>query len=379
MREKSGLTGRVSNKLKALLVAALAILGASAVLASSAQAAEKLELKFNDSWILVDSLAVLTGGGLHALDPADTAAPKITVKGDLASDGAFSGKASDFSFPDQAIDASSAGMGTITLSISAASDYTGNYNKSTGVFTGTLPLSLTVDGPNALTGIKCQISPLNIALSTSGGPTDFGSEEEPVLKSATPFAGGNGALLGSWSGVSLSSVKGIAAYGSDEATMTDTCQTIIGALVGEGNSFDGSIWLAGSSTVTQVDDPECPAGQVGTPPNCETPKTVGKVSKVVVTKKAVVKAGKTVKIKVTVSNSGDLAYKGKIALKSTNRQVKAPKAVAITVAGHKSATKVIVLKAGKKAKGKAVVTASIGGKKAKSTVTVKAAKKKKRK
>ena len=94
--------------------------------------------------------------------------------------------------------------------------------------------------------------------------------------------------------------------------------------------------------------------------------------------KATIKAGKKGKIKVTVKNTGDAAFSGKVTLKSSNKQVKVAKSVQIKVAAGKSATKTIVVKTTKKAKGKATITAKVGGKSGKGKVTIKKAKKKRK-
>lgn len=105
----------------------------------------------------------------------------------------------------------------------------------------------------------------------------------------------------------------------------------------------------------------------------DAPVSPGKVGSVKIKKKATVKPGKRVKLKVTVRNTGGQALNAKVTLKSSNRQVKVPRSVTIRVAPGKSAGKAVLVKAGKKAKGKAKITASAAGKKAVATVTVKRA------
>jgi len=367
MRETTGRSRRVSTKLKAAFVALFAVLAFSAFGTANASAAQSLKLSFDDSWIKVDALG--DTGSFHALDPAAAEPVKVDLTGSLAADGAFLAKASDFNFPDQVIEAGD--IGTITLTIDAIDDITGNYNKSSGVFSGQLPLSLTVSVPNTA---ACQISPLNIPLSTSGSK-DFGTVEAPNVLSAAPFAAGNGSVIGSWTDVTVEDVKDIG------DTPEGMCQMLIGAILAGQNaeSFDGSIWMKGTSTVTgEIDPPKCPAGQVGTPPNCTpevkpTPFAVGKVA--VTPGKATVKAGKTVKLKVAVTNSGQTAGSATVALKSTNKKVTLPKSVKVSVAAGKTAIKTIVVKVNKKAKGKATITAKSGSKSGKSVLTVKKAKK----
>ncbi|MGB0121095.1 MAG: hypothetical protein WBP55_09110, partial [Solirubrobacterales bacterium] len=350
MRESSGRSSRLSTKLKTTVLAFLAVLMVGAIGTSSATAAQQLELSFNDSWIKVDSLESLGTSTFHALDPASDPPLSVDVAGALAENGDFLAPPASFEFPDQEIDGGE-GIGVITLSITAAKDITGNFNQASGAFTGVLPVTLTVDAPGF--GVKCAIENMNIQLASSGS-ADFG--EEAGTLSGTPLNNGQIALLGSWTGVTIDDVTDVA------PTPAGTCALIIGGLIGEADSFDGSIWLSGSAVVSgEVDPTECPAGQVGTPPNCvddEGPKTAAAFTKVKVSPaKGTIKAGKKLTLKVKVTNSGGTDGTAKIVLKSSNKQVKAPKTVKVKVAAGKTVTKKITLKAGKKAKGKAVVTA----------------------
>ncbi|MGA7435847.1 MAG: hypothetical protein WBW44_09550, partial [Solirubrobacterales bacterium] len=271
MRESSGRSSRLSTKLKTTVLAFLAVLMVGAIGTSSATAAQQLELSFNDSWIKVDSLESLGTSTFHALDPASEPPLSVDVAGALAENGDFLAPPASFVFPDQEIDGGE-GIGIITLSITAAKDITGNFNQASGAFTGVLPVTLTVDAPGF--GVKCAIENMNIQLASSGS-ADFG--EEAGTLSGTPLSNGQIALLGSWTGVTIDDVTDVA------PTPEGTCALIIGGLIGEADSFDGSIWLSGTAAVSGEPDPtECPAGQVGTPPNCETvvEPAAGKVGKV---------------------------------------------------------------------------------------------------
>ena len=393
MRENSGQTRRGSNKFKAALVALLAVFAVGMFTAANANAAQHVKLSFNDSWIGVDALGET--GTFHAVDPADENPITVDLEGDLASDGSFTAPKSSFSFPDQNIDAGE-GFGVISLKIKAIQDITGHYNTDTGAFDATLPLALQVIVPDIA---ACQLSPLNIPLATTGSH-NFGTEANPDVKSGAPFASGTGSALGSWTDVTTDNVKDIDETTGDELDpQTGACAGLIGIIMtAQGiDSFDGSIWLGGSATVTGEKDPvgcpdgkvgtppncvnaNCPEGQEGTPPNCHTIVVTKPANPVIsIAKKATVKAGGKVKIKVTVKNTGGAAFSGKVAVSSSNKQVKAtPKSIAVKVAAGKSVTKVITVKATKKAKGKATITAKVGKKSAKAKVTVKAAKKKRK-
>jgi len=124
----------------------------------------------------------------------------------------------------------------------------------------------------------------------------------------------------------------------------------------------------------------CPEGFEGTPPdNCTKIQRPAAAVLTVNKKNVTAKAGKKVKIKVTIKNTGDKELAGKVAVKSNNKKVKAtPKSVSVKVAGGGKVTKTITVKVAKKAKGKAVITAKIAGKSVKTTVKIKAVKKKKK-
>jgi len=289
---------------------------------------------------------------------------------------------------------------TINGEIELTKDGSGKYNEATGDMDLDLSLSLTlgVDDLAALgqeigielgTGaLGCRLSPLEVSASTTKGwPHDgypFADKENLT----------DGALAGYWR-----TKPPITATVGEQSVCN-----IIGNLL----QPVGGLWLAndtnglpgGMPAATEAKpnpplcsdegkvgtwpncrdkDPEvCPDGQTGTPPNCVAVEREAAAA-ITITKKATVKAGKKVKIKVTVKNTGDKTLNGKIVLSSNKKQVSAaPKSVSVKVAGGKSVTKTITIKASKKAKGKAKITAKIAGKKAVSTITVKAAKKKKK-
>lgn len=376
MRENSGRPGRVAKKLRAFLLAVVAVFAFTAVSAGTANAAQSLKLTFDDSWIKVDSLEALGAGSFHAIDPAAEDPITMTLTGALANDGGFSAPKEAFDFPTQVIDSP---LGTINLEIDAVDNITGNYNRDTGAFNATLPLRLFVDASGL--GLQCEISPLTIPVATTGTKNFAAAADPPNNLAGAPYTNDGGSLLGSWTDVGVDDVKDVG------ETEPGACATIIGGLIGgEDASFDGSIWLAGTREVTGVQD--CPAGQVGTfpdcqepqkcaegetgtPPNCVKPLAPGKVGTLTITKKVTVKKGKKAKVKITVSNVGGKTLATKVTLKSSNKQVKAPKSVSFSVPAGKKVTKTVTISATKKAKGKANVTASAGGKKAVAKVTVK--------
>lgn len=362
MREHHGPRGRVSTKLKAALVALLAVFAISGLSATQASAAQQLKLTFNDSWIGVPSLSALTGGGIHAIDPADEDGVAIDLTGSLANDGAFRASKSAFSFPDQNFEIAP-GMAA-TLAITANDDIVGTYDQTSGAFSADLSLNLNVNGLGG--AVDCTISPLNIPLKTDGS-YDFGSETVPNVLSGAPFTTGSGAVLGSWSGVTLESVTG------PTPEMTEGCHALIGGLIGEDDdpetpaaSFDGTIWLGGTAAVTG--EPDKPG------PDPEIKPRPGKVGKITAQpKKAKVKKGKKRVIKVKVKNSGQKVLKTKLKIKAPKAKVNVKKQIQIKVpAGKVKTFKVPVkVKKTKKAKGKAKIVFTAGGKKAVATLTIK--------
>jgi hypothetical protein len=307
-------------------------------------------------------------------------------------------KTGGLEFPPVSVAISSA---TIDGEIGLTEDGTGNYNEATGAMSMNLKLSLTLgvddvavladelDIPLPGSGaLACKLAPLDVQFSTANGWPHEGS-------AFTNKAGlEDGALAGAWRyKPTISTVEG-----------DPTLCGIIGGFLGD----VGGIWLGNDSTESLTDMPiatgpkppkyECAEdGLEGTPPNCTEPveqvcdegyegtfpdctKILTPAKAVVsITKKATVKAGKKVKIKVTVKNTGEKALTGKLVLSSNNKKVTAsPKKISVNVAGGRSVTKTITVKASKKAKGKATISAKLSGKTAKSTVKVKAAKKKKK-
>ena len=283
--------------------------------------------------------------------------------------------------------------------ISLTKDGTGNYNSSTGAMSMDLSLALTlgVDDLEALgtelgiplgTGaLACKFAPLDVALGTAKGWPHAGSAfaDKANLE--------DGALAGAW-------------RATPAAVATEGDQSVCN-IIGGFLQPVGGIWLANSTTPVATmpaatepkpepitceelgkegsypdcTDPVCPEGQIGTYPDCENPPpplTDGKVGTLTITKKVTVKAGKKATVKISIKNTGQKTLATKVALTSSNKQVKAPKTVAFSVGAGKTVTKSVSISTTKKAKGKATITAKAGGKTAKSSVTVKAAKKKKK-
>lgn len=359
MREISTPRGRAAKCLKAVFAALLTVIAIGTFGVSNASAEQNLKLSFNDGWIALDALTEMAGG-FHAIDPEAQDPIVVNIDGSLDNDGNFAAPKEGFNFPDQQLDLGGIALG---LQIKAIDDINGTYDRSSGQFDALLPLSLKISV--AALGMACEVSPLNLPVSTTGSK-DFGKTSEPNVKSAAAFLTGAGAVLGNWSGVSVDDIK------DADGTPAGQCGTVLGSLLA-GQSFDGSIWLSGTSEVTGTQD--CPAGQTGNYPDCRKP--AAKIGSVKVTR-TTIKAGKKGKIKVTVKNTGNAAFNGKVTLKSNRKSVKVPKSVKVKVAAGKSKTVTVKVRTTRKAKGKATITARAGGKTGKGKVTVKAARKARR-
>ena len=393
--------GRKALTVKVALAALLAACVALAFGANGAKAAnvgDPFEADFNYAGLNVDvTLAqidqlVLEGEG----EPLKIRGEYTNTNGDFSLP-----KETGLQFPDISIPITD----DVNLSANIGLDKagTGHYDESTGDLDidASIALTIGVDDIGALpseyqaifgggTGaLKCVLAPIDVSLSTQKGwPHDgypFADKENRT----------DGAIAGAWRSKPDATV--VPGMGSQA-----TCDLIGGVL-----KDVGGLWLANSTTPLsempdatepkpdpanceeigkvgdwpECEDPVCPEGQEGTYPDChekpdDTKKAV--ISKVTVTK-ATIKAGKKGKIKVTVKNTGNGDFSGKVTLRSNNKQVKVAKSVSIKVGAGKSATKTIVVKTTKKAKGKATITAKVSGKSGKGKVTIKKAKKKKKK
>ena len=412
MRETTGHSRRVSNKLKAAFAALLAIVAVSAVAASGAQAAQGDPFEADFNHVGLNVAVSLSPDPIDSLVlTPDTLNPETSLPlGELEMNGTYTDNAGNFTlptnngleFPKVLVDLDIVQIeGEIALTEPAK----GNYNAATGQMSVDPKISLTL-GTDAMENLpepanafgegplRCKLAPLDLKLSTENGWPHDG------YRFADPATLTGGALAGSWN------VKpGVEAVEGPEAA----CDLIAGFL-----DPVGGIWMAQSdTTLTSMPAPTasrpvarpCPAGttgepgvpldeckpvpvkcdppQTGTKPNCkdpivEEPKSA-EITKVAITPaKGSIKAGKSLKVKVKVTNTGNEASGAiKVSLKSTNKKVTLPKSISVNVAAGATVTKSVTVKASKKAKGKATLTAKYGSKSGKSVLTVKKAKKKK--
>lgn len=400
MRETTGRSRRVSVKAKAAIAALFAIFAVTAFGASSATAAQGDAFNADFNYVGLNVNISIAG------EVNELALTPDAGLGNLEVNGTYTDNAGNFTipktgglvFPDISLDL---GDGIVVDgSIGLTEAGTGNYNEATGALSMHPKISLTL-GTDEISNLpdpvgslgsgplSCKFAPLDVSLSTN--PTNWPSPGKLFEDKAGLT---DGAVSGSWN------IK------PDVETLAGgTLCTIIHGFLGE----VGGLYLANSSTeITSMpaptgDKPDpavCDVGQTGTPPHCEDPVVVpcgpgftgnepdcvpvvvppdpAEITKVAVTPgKATVKAGKTIKLKVAVSNTGGEASGPiKVSLKSSNSKVTLPKSITVDVAAGKTVSKTVTVKASKKAKGKATITAKYGIKSGKSTLTVKAAKKK---
>jgi hypothetical protein len=415
MRETSGRSSRVTSKLRAGFVALLAFCAigmAASATGANAAAGDPFAVDFDYVGLNVD--ATLTELNTLVLDPTTEDSEgnvigPLEVRGTYTSDTAFTlPKATGLNFPEAKLDIEGA---EITGNLGLTQDATGTYNPATGAMTINPKISLTLGTPNVrdfppelldIVGgmlppgdapypLACEFAPLDVSLSTAGTWPAPGN----TFDNTTPPT--EGAVSGAWR--SKPAVKAL-----EGGAICD----LIGSLIGP----VGGIWLANTeSVITDMPDPTgpkppeitcaesgkvgaypnctdpvvqvpCDPPQTGIKPNCQNPPTKSaEITKVAITPaKGKIKAGKSLKVKIKVTNTGNEASGPiKVTLKSNNKRVTLPKSIKVNVAAGATATKTVKVKAKKKAKGKATLTAKYGSKSGKSVLTVKKAKKKKKK
>ena len=407
MRETTGRSRRVSTKLQAALVSVLAIFAFGAFSAASASAApgDPFEAEFNYVGLNV-GVGPLGEVSEVVMKPEDGLGT-LGLKGTYGTGNNFTlDQADGLEFPEVTLDL---GEGIIIDgAIGLTEDAPGTYDSSTGAMTVHPKISLTLgtDDISALPIIgdmgsgelRCKFSPLDVSLSTN--PTNWPAPGQPFEDEENLT---DGALAGAWN-VS----PGVESLVDSNAALCDIISSMLEPV--------GGLWLANSTDPISEfpeatgDKPEprpCPAGTTGEPgvpldqcipnpvpcelpqtgfkPNCVDPKPPivveeksAEITKVAITPaKGTIKAGKTLKLKIKVTNSGETAGSTNVSVKSNNKKVTVPKTVKISVPAGASATKTITVKASKKAKGKATITAKAASKTATAKLTVKKAKKKK--
>lgn len=249
---------------------------------------------------------------------------------------------------------------------------TGTYDAETGradlagtvdviVVTGqgdTFPLPDSLDDlavPSLGLFARCRIDDVPVSFSTANQAPFTGAAYADGLD-------GNGALTTSWSDLPDAV--------SENGGACDDLNPIIHG--------DGGMWLA-SGIVEPTPQPE-PEPTCETDPRLCPPPTFTEIDGVrAKPKKRRVKAGKQLRIKVRVHNSGNVAAPGTVVrLKSSNRRVKVRKRIRLDVPAASWATATVKVKVKRRARGRARITASSHGWSNGMTVKVKPKKKPRR-
>ncbi|MEX1218964.1 MAG: hypothetical protein WEB05_01070 [Solirubrobacterales bacterium] len=349
-----------------VVLAGLCFVAVALFSASSAKAAtvgDPVAVDFNYAGININT--ALAGINELVLTP-DAGLGGLELRGTYTdADGSFTvPEDGGLTFPDLALD-----IGVdLEAQIGLIEDADGTYNSATGAMTFNPSIFLTI-GVSDVAGLplpglgngplRCELAPLTVAFSTSGGWPAPGNTFDPGAGTLK-----NGAVSGAWD------VKPdiIAREGSQS-----TCDLIGGLL-----EPVGGLWLAQSDTpiasmpaATAPAPPPAVCGDdfTGTPPNCvavepPTPAKVGFSSRA---RSVTILRGRSGVVRVTVRNSGEAsATSVKVCGTISARFAKAPKCVSLgTIAGGASKNASLRLTAGKRAKGKTTlrvrVTAAVGG------------------
>ena len=129
--------------------------------------------------------------------------------------------------------------------------------------------------------------------------------------------------------------------------------------------FSGACSGIGSCQVTMSQAKSVDAGF-----EAKSPATFSKI--VLTPKKKSVKSGKTVKLTVQVTNSGELSGTATVKLSSSiKKKATVPKTVSIQVPAGATVKKTFTVKTKKRQKGKVTITAKVAAKSAKSVITLK--------
>lgn len=341
--------GRNLARLCAVIAVTVGALFAGTSIAAAAN--ERIDIEVDGAWILQDTADSGTFFGYQAnLSRRNS----VKMSADLNPDGTFTVPASQYKFEvTQIVGGGSSG----SITFSAARDFTGSYDRTTGAMAMTIPMKYTLlmtnpswqPGDPGPQSAGCAVTGFTIPFETRGTVISGSLKLE-----GAPFVDGFGQLLGGWT---------IAAA---DLTVTPTdpssaefCETMSSSSY----NFTGKLWMDAVAKVVDT-----------TPP--VPPITTALAFK---TTKASLKAGKSTGLMFQIQNGTDADRIIKVTFKSSNRAVTVKKTFYAEVPANTALLTPINVKATKKAKGKAKITATAEGLASSSTVTVKKLKKPKKK
>lgn len=359
-----GMAGKGTVK-AVLLVALLSLIGTLA-LTDTSRAAETKTIKVDNGRLTMGF--VFLNNKIMPADVPGPLDPDITNTSgngsiDVEIDGSTATVADeDFDMPIVWIPDPTAGGAPIPMKFAPKGGLSGTWDSATGELSLSGTLQVDVIWGFDEGGAKiCRFTAPNLTWTT--GPN--------AISPGVPFSNGltgNGAISAFWGSLPAGESINGGNCAKPNAVVRDP----------------GAVWL--SSGIAEVPPaPTCQAdGKEGLWPDCTEPEwpdpdPVVKISRITVGK-AKVRAGKKTKLRIKVTNTGDLtANRLTVRLKSSNKAVRVPARIRLNVRAGKTATATITVNARRNAKGKATITASTSGKSAKGVVTVKKAKKKKKK
>lgn len=236
---------------------------------------------------------------------------------------------------------------------------TGTFEQATGQaeLSGSMDIYVVVGlgaSPNPTTPVDLAVPPLGLfgRCHIPNVPVSFSTETKSPL-TAERFTGGfgtNGALTAAWEDIPQVEPENVT------PEQDELCGQLNGIIHGP-----GGVWLSNGVVTPQpqpIPEPTCADDLRLCPVPTYTEITRTRLKP----KSRSVKPGKTVKLKVTVTNSGNEAATGvTVRIRSWNKNVRAPKSIELDVPAASSASEVIKVKVKRNAKRRAVITATADG------------------
>lgn len=241
------------------------------------------------------------------------------IDGEVSYRGAVTVEADDFRFPIMVIPSPLDGS-PVPITLAATGELSGNYNNQTGGLSlaGPIEARVLVGLSTNPLGEYCAVPLPGLTLSTDTSTPGL------VGFSANPFSDGldgAGSLTGTW----LIENDATPVGGAD-------CERVNGVIKGL-----GGLWL-GVDKENPDPYPTCPAGTVGSWPDCNPEPVANMRSVKAAFSKKRVKAGSVVVLRVSVKNSGDKDGTALIKLEGNRKKLRYKRSVSISVPANSTAT-----------------------------------------